>query len=234
MEKKTFRNLSLIAVAAALVGLGVLSARTSASFAARTHQEKLTEKVVLGKQVWHSRNCNDCHTILGIGAYYAPDLTKAHSRRGPTWLRMFLNKPESPDAERRRMPDQQLSPKDVTNVIAFLKWVDGIDTNGWPPKPAGDGRTIRVALTEPQSGKIVFTRFRCELCHAIGGVGGEVGPVLDDVGGRRDPLWIAAHLRDPQLHTPGSPMPAFPQIIEPEANALAGYLGSLKQAGVTK
>ncbi len=26
--------------------------------------------------------CNDCHTILGFGAYYAPDMTKAYFRLG--------------------------------------------------------------------------------------------------------------------------------------------------------
>ena len=41
----------------------------------RTHEENLDAHVVAGKWVWQKYNCNDCHTILGIGGYYAPDVT---------------------------------------------------------------------------------------------------------------------------------------------------------------
>ncbi|MFN8155572.1 MAG: c-type cytochrome [Bacteroidia bacterium] len=42
----------------------------------RTHEENLTPQVVEGKKIWESNNCMGCHTILGEGAYYAPELTK--------------------------------------------------------------------------------------------------------------------------------------------------------------
>ncbi|MFN2128464.1 MAG: cytochrome C, partial [Anaerolineales bacterium] len=43
-----------------------------------THADKLSENVVAGKRVFQKYNCNDCHTILGFGGYYAPDLTKVY------------------------------------------------------------------------------------------------------------------------------------------------------------
>ncbi|MEZ0338296.1 MAG: cytochrome c, partial [Aquificaceae bacterium] len=39
--------------------------------------EEAQELITKGKLVIQSRNCMDCHTLLGNGAYYAPDLTKA-------------------------------------------------------------------------------------------------------------------------------------------------------------
>ncbi len=40
-------------------------------------REEARKLIVKGKLVIQSRNCMDCHTLLGNGAYYAPDLTKA-------------------------------------------------------------------------------------------------------------------------------------------------------------
>lgn len=43
-----------------------------------------------GKRVFQAYNCMDCHTIVGNGAYLAPDLTKEYERTGPAWLAAFL------------------------------------------------------------------------------------------------------------------------------------------------
>jgi nitric oxide reductase subunit C len=45
-----------------------------------THEENLTSQVISGKQIWEKNNCMGCHTILGEGAYYAPELTKVYER----------------------------------------------------------------------------------------------------------------------------------------------------------
>ena len=48
-----------------------------------------------GKQVFQAYNCMDCHTIVGNGAYFAPDLTKTYADAGPAWLKAFLASPGS-------------------------------------------------------------------------------------------------------------------------------------------
>jgi nitric oxide reductase subunit C len=53
----------------------------------------LTAEVVAGKHIWQERDCNDCHTVLGIGGYYAPELTRVVERRDEAWLRAFLRNP---------------------------------------------------------------------------------------------------------------------------------------------
>lgn len=43
-----------------------------------------------GRRVFQAYNCMDCHTIVGNGAYFAPDLTKEYRDVGPAWLAAFL------------------------------------------------------------------------------------------------------------------------------------------------
>ncbi|AMN46041.1 nitric oxide reductase NorC [Steroidobacter denitrificans] len=45
---------------------------------------------IAGKRVFQSYNCMGCHTIVGNGAYFGPDLTKLYDRAGPAWLAAFL------------------------------------------------------------------------------------------------------------------------------------------------
>jgi len=109
--------------------------------------KKLTEAeaealVDLGKKTTQAKNCMNCHTILGNGAYYAPDLTKAWLDPGwideanrETQMLAFLKDP--PNHARtfgsgRRMPNLGITDAEAKGVVAFLKWMSTIDTNGFP------------------------------------------------------------------------------------------------------
>ncbi|HET7011242.1 MAG TPA: c-type cytochrome [Anaerolineales bacterium] len=46
-----------------------------------------------GKRVFQAYNCMGCHTLLGNGAYFAPDLTKVYEEGGPAWIDAFLSSP---------------------------------------------------------------------------------------------------------------------------------------------
>jgi nitric oxide reductase subunit C len=231
MEKKAARNFFIWGTVICTAVFIWLTIDTHTTIPKRTNTDKLTDEVVLGKRVWHKHNCNDCHTILGIGGYYSPDVTKAYSTRGETWLRTFLRNPESPDPKRRKMPNFNLPEDEINKLIAFFKWVDAIDTNQWPPKPALVEKPIAVASTEKppiELGKKVYDQYRCDLCHKIGEKGGSVGPELTQVGSKRDPLWLKEQIKDPKLHKPDAQMSGFPQMPEGEIQALVGYLMSLK------
>lgn len=43
-----------------------------------------------GKRVFQSYNCMGCHTIVGNGAYFGPDLTNIFEEAGPAWLEAFI------------------------------------------------------------------------------------------------------------------------------------------------
>jgi nitric oxide reductase subunit C len=225
MGKKAARNFFIWGTVICTALFIWLTIDTHTTIPKRTHTDQLTDEVVLGKRVWHKHNCNDCHTILGIGGYYSPDLTKAYSTRGEMWLKTFLKNPESPDPKRRKMPNQNLSEDEIKK----LKWVDAIDTNQWPPKPVGEAKPQEVALKEKSQnllGKNVFDQYRCDLCHKIEGRGGTIGPDLSHEGNKRDALWLEKHIRDPKSHDPNTVMPPFPQITEGEIKVLVGKDGS--------
>jgi nitric oxide reductase subunit C len=100
-----------------------------------THSENLTPEVVRGKQLWESNNCMGCHTILGEGAYYAPELTKVMERRGEAYVKLVLTS-ENPWAPRgRKMVAYGFSDQEAADLISFLTWIGNTDLNGFPAKP---------------------------------------------------------------------------------------------------
>lgn len=101
--------------------------------------EALVDK---GKLTIQAKNCMNCHTLLGNGAYYAPDLTKAWL--DPAWgaeavredlMLQFLLDPDTYArgfGSNRKMPNLHLTEEEARGVIAYLKWMSSIDTNGFP------------------------------------------------------------------------------------------------------
>lgn len=189
----------------------------------RTQEEKLSAQVASGKWVWQKHNCNDCHTILGIGGYYAPDVTKVMSYRDADWVTRFLKDPEKVWPNPRKMPNLHLQDQEAADVVAFLTWVNGIDTNNWPPKPL-----VATAVTSMTPGEAVYKAQGCSACHIIAGVGGKVGPDLSFVGKKRDKEWIEDQLRNPKSHNPQSIMPSFARLSEKDLDGLADYLAGLR------
>ncbi len=60
-----------------------------------------------GWKVAQDYDCMGCHTIVGNGAYFAPDLTKVFEEHGPAWVRAFLDNPANFPTEgavRRYLP----------------------------------------------------------------------------------------------------------------------------------
>lgn len=105
--------------------------------------EEEAEKLVdLGKKTVQAKNCMNCHTLLGNGAYYAPDLTKAWLDQG--WINKesreqmivnFLLDPEKNArtfGSNRKMPNLKITQQEAEGIVAFLKWMSTIDTNGFP------------------------------------------------------------------------------------------------------
>jgi nitric oxide reductase subunit C len=115
-----------------------LTIDTHRQIPALTNTHLMTAEVVAGKKVWYRENCINCHTLLGEGAYYAPDLTKITDLRGEGYLRAFLQDPSrfyDEQVHRRLMPNPNLTDEQIDQVIAFLTWVAQIDNQGWPPRP---------------------------------------------------------------------------------------------------
>lgn len=174
----------------------------------QSHEESLTAEVIRGKTLWEKNNCMGCHTLLGEGAYYAPELTRAYVRRGPEWLKIFLKDPQAMYPGRRQMVQYNLTGDQINDLIAFLKWVGEIDTNGFPAAPDMAPAVVTVVAPSVSADPAppYFTAV-CQGCHAIGGKGGTVGPALDGVASRFTQDKLDQWLKDPQAVKPGTPMP---------------------------
>jgi|RhiMethySRZTD1v2_1073278.scaffolds.fasta_scaffold32737_2 nitric oxide reductase subunit C len=138
MTRRQARLFAIVATALAVVAFVALTIDSHRQFPKLTNEHAMTAEVIAGKNVWHRFNCTNCHTLLGEGAYYAPDLTKIAAQRGRAYLEAFLKDPAAFYDEqkyRRVMPKQNLSDQEIQNVITFLEWIAGIDTQGWPPRP---------------------------------------------------------------------------------------------------
>lgn len=100
-----------------------------------THSENLTPQVARGKYLWEKSNCMGCHTIMGEGAYYAPELTRVYQRRGPEFIKTVFNFPGGWRPNRRRMVQYNFSEEEKEDLVAFLEWVNNMELNGFPPEP---------------------------------------------------------------------------------------------------
>jgi nitric oxide reductase subunit C len=213
----------------ALIFLG-LTVDTMRQIPARTHAENITEDVARGQHIWTRNNCMGCHTLMGEGAYYAPELTKVYDRRGPQWMAMFLKDPEAMYPGERKMVNYHFNDGEIQDLIAFFRWVGQMDLNEWPPKP----NVGQAALLAPASAQAAMTPAAnrpqpatfatiCIACHSIGGKGGAVGPALDKVGTRMNEQQIADWLADPQKIRPGTKMPTLPLTAD-DRKVLAAFL----------
>jgi nitric oxide reductase subunit C len=218
-----------------LVSLAVflaMTVHTHRNFDALTHADALDEHVVEGKRAFERNNCNDCHTILGFGAYYAPDLTRAFARLGEDAVRRRLEAPEVVFADSyRKMPQQHLAPGEIEDLVAFLRWVSNIENHDWPPQDSprrwkrSTERLLATASMTPAAALV--QQESCLECHALGGKGGKIGPRLEWIGGRRDAEYVARYLADPGAVSPGSRMPAYPNLTEGQRLMIGEFVVSL-------
>lgn len=110
-----------------------------------TDAPTLTEGVARGKHVWERNACINCHSLLGEGAYFAPEL-------GNVWVRYngredaegaraaliaWMQSQPSGVPGRRQMPNFHLNDQELNDLVDFLEWTSRINTQGWPPNKAG-------------------------------------------------------------------------------------------------
>jgi nitric oxide reductase subunit C len=138
MNKKQTRLFAIASTAIAAIVFIILTIDSHRQFPKLTNAQNITPAVTHGKDVWHKYNCINCHTLFGEGAYYAPDLTKIAQHRGEQYLQAYMRNPAQfydEQKHRRLMPQQNLAPEEITDLIAFLDWVSKVDNQGWPPRP---------------------------------------------------------------------------------------------------
>lgn len=218
-----------------LIFLG-LTIDSHRQFPALTNADQITPEVIAGKHVWHRKNCINCHTLMGEGAYYAPDLTKIAEQRGAPYLRAFLADPSrfyNEERDRRVMPNLHLSAQQIDEVIAFLAWVGKINTQGWPPRPilvsgaAIPGSNVggappQAASDDPVAvGQALFGQSSpgCFACHSTAPGVNLVGPSLAGMAATG-----AARIKDPDYRGTATDAAGYirESIVDPNVDLVAG------------
>lgn len=111
-----------------------------------TDPATLTDSVKAGKHLWEKHACINCHTLLGEGAYFAPELANVMTRWGIepgdqegafTALKGWMDAMPSGVEGRRQMPNFGLTDDEYRELADFLLWIDTIRAQDWPPTDAG-------------------------------------------------------------------------------------------------
>jgi nitric oxide reductase subunit C len=121
-----------------LIGLTV---DTVTSIPKTDNRENITEAVAAGKRLWEKNDCIGCHTLLGEGAYFAPELGNVYTRFGKNTeaIKGFIkSRPKNGIPGRRSMPQFNFTDQELEEIAQFLKYADGIKTaRDWPPNVQG-------------------------------------------------------------------------------------------------
>jgi len=117
------------------IGLTIFSLSKSND---QTNNENITASVIRGKEIWESNNCMGCHTILGEGSYYAPELTKVVDRlnirydgNGEAAIKSILMSKGPWQPHGRKMVAYGMTDAEASDVVSFLKWIGKINLNGF-------------------------------------------------------------------------------------------------------
>jgi len=97
----------------------------------QANTDKINPQIAMGKKLWESNNCMGCHTILGEGAYYAPELTKVIERKGEGMVKSILMSPVPWQPNGRKMVAYGMTEDEANAMIAYFKWIGEIDLNGF-------------------------------------------------------------------------------------------------------
>lgn len=104
----------------------------------QTNIEDLTESAIRGKELWESNNCMGCHSLLGEGAYYAPELTKVIDRldirydgSGEEVIKSILMSSTPWQPSGRKMVAYNMSDQEAADMVEFFRWIGKIDLNGF-------------------------------------------------------------------------------------------------------
>jgi mono/diheme cytochrome c family protein len=240
MSEKPLASLQWLSIVALATIVGIWAALSAVANAAGADG-------AAGKQIFEQK-CVACHTV-GKGNLVGPDLKGVVAKHPREWLEQWIAAPDAMLAKKDPtatsllhefhdlpMPNQGLSPSDVTAILAYLENPDAAGTAA----PAASAPAVQG---DPQIGKDQFTgvvRFQnggppCMACHSVAGIGalggGQLGPDLTTLvarfGGATGINAFVTGMPTPTMKAVWSP---HPLTTEERANVVA----FLAQAGVSQ
>lgn len=163
--------------------------------------EPFTGDPTVGRGIFVDRGCVDCHSIWNNGGSLGPDFAVVGAGRSLQQLAgLFWNHtPRMIESVRGRGVEwPTFSEEELADIISYIYYIKLFDEPG-----------------DPDAGERWFREKRCVACHAVGGVGGDVGPPLDSYANYVAPIMLATGLWNsgPAMQSSqvarGVPMPMF-------------------------
>jgi nitric oxide reductase subunit C len=101
---------------------------------------QLEDRVAFGKSLWEKYNCVGCHTLIGEGAYFAPELGNVYQRYNGntiTLKNLIKHRPEGNIPAYRAVPKFYFTEDELNALVEFLQYSSKINTAHWPPYKEG-------------------------------------------------------------------------------------------------
>lgn len=135
-------------------------------------------RMLAGFDVFAAKGCGQCHSLRGMGPVTGPDLARVKSGSGfyDIGAALWNHLPRmSAEMRQERIDRPRLTPRETTDLIAFIFTAQYYDESG-----------------DPKAGERLLSSKGCAQCHAVGGAGGAVGPALDPLKRASSPVLVAA------------------------------------------
>lgn len=171
----------------------------------------------IGATLFRVKGCSNCHSIKGVGGKIGPDLGMLrHNHTNVRMAAILWNHAPLMTKVMTELKVQRplFKGAEMAHLIAYLHSLE--------------------VLGNPTNGKRVFERKRCVACHAVEGIGGNIGPDLAkshphppmELMGQ---LWNHAATMEALMKAQGIPWPVFE---EGEMADLLAYIVSVQREKV--
>jgi mono/diheme cytochrome c family protein len=173
-----------------------------------------------GKELVNASNCFACHKIDGMPAPMknGPPLLQASSKLNQGWLVKWVENPRH-YLPKSKMPTFPLTSDDAKAVSTYI--LSSSDSN------YGEKKNIIPRPELASEGEKVYQAKGCASCHAIKGVGANVGPDLGRIASKTNPTWLFNWIKNPRTYHPTTVMPNL-GLTDQETLAVVSYLQKFK------
>jgi len=173
-----------------------------------------------GREIVNASNCFACHKIDGMPepVKNGPPLLQASSKLNHGWLLKWIENPRH-YLPKSKMPTFNLTSDDAKAIASYI--LSSSDPN------YGEKKNIIPKPELSSEGEKVYQAKGCASCHAIKGVGANVGPDLGRIASKTNPTWLFNWIKNPRSYHPTTVMPNL-GLTDQETLAVVSYLQQFK------
>lgn len=182
----------------------------------KTTDEIPAETFNKGKELVATSNCYACHKLGTQPAALknGPPLVQAASKLNASWMVNWVENPRH-YLPKSKMPTFPFGKDEAVAITTYV--LSTSDAN------YGTKKNVSVDTALLSQGEKVYAAKGCNSCHAIKGVGNNVGPDLGRVASKANPTWMFNWIKNPQSYHPGTIMPNL-GLTDQETTAVVSWL----------